>query len=935
MKKRILLAVLALSMLFVLSGCVCEHVWVDANCLTPKTCSLCEETEGEPLGHDWLPAECTLPERCSRCDETVGEALGHTWVEADCVTAKTCSVCAETEGEALGHTWVEADCVTPKTCSVCAVTEGEALGHTWEDATCVLPKTCSVCAETEGEALGHTWEEATCVLPKTCSVCAETEGEALGHTWEEATCVLPKTCSVCAETEGEALGHTWEEATCVVPKTCSVCAETEGEALGHAWEEATCVTPKTCSVCAETEGEALGHTWADATCVLPKTCSVCAETEGEALGHTWEEATCAAPETCSVCGETQGEALPHTFSRWLIKGDQMVRTCNDCQAEEAAAIDYDVYLEEALSGEWIVTYGFYQDELYYVKAGINQQNVAIYLNFLGDQKVQYFSEAVSPQYQEGVWQVEEASLQDEDEGFSISITTENDTYPLEFYDNDGIPVMYALGIDPFEILILTREEDERVAKAISEVTWAAITEDQEVYKIDFAEDYTFTGYMGSMEVAGNWHFRCVYADEYSVMADIVVTYQKDGQPCILPLEIYFNGSQNDIDAAMEYAYSIQPFNYENQIRFNRIDSYYEVDVANVQQMITDAPKMVTGIWTSVKTNDSSGETSVTESTTDFTITLLEDGTYTLNEPLAQWIGLPAEGTWLIDSVEMNYQGELDLELDFSPSGSSKYLYGYLMNGKLRFYNDSLDVEFAVMNEEELAQLQSATEEAKTQLLGDWNSLSVYDYSAEQPVLSVVTDYQLTFLDDGTFVANDAFAAAIGMETKGTWKLASVELTEYGRSKVRMLYDVVFSDGSSLYTELQDGELQLYINDMNYEFQQLTQEEVEVFLQGEKALTGSWTSVRKRLADETEVETNEYTMTFAEDGTFVINEALGALMPASSGIWSLYGFDEYGYSYHIGFDGQDSSMIYYLSQDGELEIWYHAGEDYESIYLIKD
>jgi hypothetical protein len=215
-------------------------------------------------------ATCTNPaihkKKCSLCGidhetETVevGEPLGHTWVNATCTTPKTCSVCQATEGTALGHTWVAATCTMPKTCSVCQETEGAALGHTWVNATCTAPKICSVCQETEGAALGHTWVAATCTTPKTCSVCQETEGNPLGHTWVNATCTAPKTCSVCQETEGNPLGHTWVNATCTAPKICSVCQETEGAALGHTWVVADCTTPETCSVCQETEGEPLGH----------------------------------------------------------------------------------------------------------------------------------------------------------------------------------------------------------------------------------------------------------------------------------------------------------------------------------------------------------------------------------------------------------------------------------------------------------------------------------------------------------------------------------------------------------------------------------------------------------------------------------------------------------------------------------------------------
>ena len=42
-----------------------EHTWVDADCDTPKTCSVCGETEGEALGHDFVNGKCT---RCEEAD---------------------------------------------------------------------------------------------------------------------------------------------------------------------------------------------------------------------------------------------------------------------------------------------------------------------------------------------------------------------------------------------------------------------------------------------------------------------------------------------------------------------------------------------------------------------------------------------------------------------------------------------------------------------------------------------------------------------------------------------------------------------------------------------------------------------------------------------------------------------------------------------------
>lgn len=99
----------------------------------------------------------------------------HEWQEATCTTAKTCSVCGDTEGDPLGHHWTEATCIAPKTCSVCGETVGVPSKHDWIKATCEVPKTCSVCGAQDGEALGHHYYSSTwyTTLRPTC----QTEGE--------------------------------------------------------------------------------------------------------------------------------------------------------------------------------------------------------------------------------------------------------------------------------------------------------------------------------------------------------------------------------------------------------------------------------------------------------------------------------------------------------------------------------------------------------------------------------------------------------------------------------------------------------------------------------------------------------------------------------------------------------------------------------------
>ena len=50
--------------LLMLSGCGHTHKFADATCIEPKTCKVCGETEGKPLGHDWQEADCVNPKIC-------------------------------------------------------------------------------------------------------------------------------------------------------------------------------------------------------------------------------------------------------------------------------------------------------------------------------------------------------------------------------------------------------------------------------------------------------------------------------------------------------------------------------------------------------------------------------------------------------------------------------------------------------------------------------------------------------------------------------------------------------------------------------------------------------------------------------------------------------------------------------------------------------
>ena len=84
MKKKLIALVFALLLpVLALTGCGCEHEWVDATCTEPKTCSKCGETEGKPVGHtegkwetvetDLVNASVTEKKYCTECSIELAE----------------------------------------------------------------------------------------------------------------------------------------------------------------------------------------------------------------------------------------------------------------------------------------------------------------------------------------------------------------------------------------------------------------------------------------------------------------------------------------------------------------------------------------------------------------------------------------------------------------------------------------------------------------------------------------------------------------------------------------------------------------------------------------------------------------------------------------------------------------------------------------------
>lgn len=90
-------------------GSALGHDWGEATCTEPQKCKVCGSVKtGTELGHVGT-ATCTEGFVCERCGAEIA-ALGHKWSEATCTEPRKCTVCGETDGEPLGHTTDSGKC---------------------------------------------------------------------------------------------------------------------------------------------------------------------------------------------------------------------------------------------------------------------------------------------------------------------------------------------------------------------------------------------------------------------------------------------------------------------------------------------------------------------------------------------------------------------------------------------------------------------------------------------------------------------------------------------------------------------------------------------------------------------------------------------------------------------------------------------------------
>ena len=130
----------------------CQHQWKDATCTSPKLCSLCLETEGNPLSHTGGTATCSKKAVCSYCNTEYGEFASHAFTEND-VKAEALKSAANCSAAAVYYK--SCACGSVSTNNADTFTNGRIGKHQYGQTT-----VCTICGFDAGDLYYYNFAES-------------------------------------------------------------------------------------------------------------------------------------------------------------------------------------------------------------------------------------------------------------------------------------------------------------------------------------------------------------------------------------------------------------------------------------------------------------------------------------------------------------------------------------------------------------------------------------------------------------------------------------------------------------------------------------------------------------------------------------------------------------------------------------------------------
>lgn len=388
--------------------------------------------------------------------------------------------------------------------------------------------------------------------------------------------------------------------------------------------------------------------------------------------HQWAEPTCTAAATCLLCGDTEGETAAHSYGKWSFAGEEMTHACTVCGAEESQPIDYQLYLNGSLEGNW---------DFYYVTRG--DETVTTYSSEPG-MYMRFGSEGMgtlyAPNPENGIiTQINAVELfagfmsYDEQERCFILMleSSEGQFFPAELYLADGLySDIMGISLEDGSKLFVARNEAENEGLS---GTWAA-TKGGKLYSLELMPDSALNISIGDLELQGVWSAMPAALSEGEMISGINIIYP-EGEAYA-----YSGGFITLCDEGGDVAEALNLSGHKVTLKLSgewlTLTKLSPEEAESLKAANSEGSQKILGTWGGDTAYISVASSSYYEEHGEYRISFNPDGSFTSN--LAGGI----EGTWSYGGA--NLSGS-DIEYMFDlVYGSRNTTIRIMANGELSF-----------------------------------------------------------------------------------------------------------------------------------------------------------------------------------------------------------------------------------------------------------
>jgi len=443
------------------------------------------------------------------------------------------------------------------------------------------------------------------------------------------------------------------------------------------------------------------------------------------------------------CTEVPQTQHIHTFGDWEPALMQMQRTCTECgEAEVRDMTDEEQFLQ-LLNGHWEpyeVTFMGETKLVYYIRTGVWYY----YVDYAEGDTLSYTAALSNSNPADSMRPllIQYSHYDSETKTHHVAaVSEEGRNYQIALETNHTEPLLYVIPepqTDMFDRIAFSRYAQ---VAPVAPGTWSCI-QSGKILSLTLNPDQTFSSNIEAFP-SGTWQLSPPDGgDDGHGVCTIQLFYKDENGQSVFELGVFFDGASNIPGVEAD----LPDLDLVIYNRNNDMWHFRKLQPEQLQPLLDRGENAIIGTWDSKSTRSFIGEDTAPHIQTGYTLTINEDGTFTM------MADRKVSGTWIFDESSTSGSGEAHHYL-FTYPGSSKRgerITYYPQSGNLSFCYKAgkvIYLTFAHYSDAQWADFLAGP----ALLPGSYVSQKIvrYDKQTNLGTEEPETGYRLTINEDGT------------------------------------------------------------------------------------------------------------------------------------------------------------------------------------------